>query len=519
MEQPAIHQPAAAPAVTIQGLTVRLPGGRTLLHDANLEIRRGELVLLAGPSGSGKSTLLNLIAGFEGEDRVELQVQGTVRRVPQESGAEPAVGLVFQELALCDELSAEQNVQLAIDHRRSGTPAQPGEARQRLIDLAVPLGTPLRALSGGERQRVALARTLALDPPILLFDEPTTGLDPQRARTVAEMIARVHRASGKTVVVVTHHFEPFLPHHPRLILLDPAAALREVQPAELAAFFERPSAADLQARTPAAPAARRWLAWVDEPGRAAATLATGLAAALQGWSQPGWKLLYLFHYLRMVVLGPTALYVAIAGAMLGFVSIFFTFSQLPYAQVTLPLLTEELLSAAGSTSFRVLAPLLTCVLIAGKCGAAISADLGTRRLTRQFEALRSFGARPESYFCGNIFIALVVGAPLLAFITYATTCYSSLVAFLVTSEDATLLLFTRNFFARSWPIGRLLPYGVHWFLWKTALSGLVIAGLSYAIGSRPKASAVDVSRDVGLTIFWASLAVLAVHSAFSFFEF
>jgi len=149
----------------------------------------------------------------------------------------------------------------------------------------------------------------------------------------------------------------------------------------------------------------------------------------------------------------------------------------------------------------------------------VSADIGARRLTNQFEAMRSLGARPGRYLYGNIVIALCVACPVLTVVAYVSNAYASLIAFLMTSPDATVAAFQRNYFAVIWPSGYALPKGSGWLLIKEVSTGLAIAALSYAIGAWPKASSVSVSRDVGLTIFWATLAVLGLHAGFSFLEF
>ena len=501
------------PALSIKSLTVTLPGGRTLLQDADLTVEAGEFVVLAGPSGSGKSTILNLIT------RPGNNALGVSGDVHVRDGA--TVGVVFQELALFDELSPSENIQFAIDHRDSS--AEEGEALRRLDNLSIPTQTRTTDLSGGERQRVALARTLAMEPDILLFDEPTTGLDPCRAKAVADLISRTHQdpERKRTVIVVSHDYAAFLPYKPRLVLLDPSEKrLRDVTPQELDDFFQSSAAAETEEgeRQQTTSSRGRLQTLIEAPGDAMLTLFSAAEAPFRGWGQLRWKARYLLHYLRMVLFGTTALYVAIAGALVGFVTIFFGFSQLPYKEMTLPLVLEEFLAATGYGTFRVVAPLLICVLIAGKCGAAVAADVGTRRLTYQFDAMRSLGAEPRHYLYGNIVLSMTVAAPILTMIAFVTNCYAALVAFLLSSDDATVSVFRRNYFTNLWT-DAVLPEGIGWVLLKTAASGLLIAALSYAIGSRPKPSHTDVSRDVGLTIFWASLAVLGLHSAFAFFEF
>jgi len=495
------------PALSIKALTISLSGGQTLLQDANLTVKAGEFVVLSGPSGSGKSTLLNLMVR-PGEHGVE--VSGDIH-----ARNDATVGVVFQELALFDELSPIENIQFAIDHRSSTKKA--GEAKRQLDELHIPAQTEINALSGGERQRVALARTLAMKPDILLFDEPTTGLDPYRAKAVADLISRTHRDSGGTVIVVSHNYAAFALHRPRLVLLDPfKKQLRDVTPQELDDFFQNWSDDEQKIRqTPMSGCRLRII--MQAPGEAALALLDAPVAAIRGWKQPRWKAHYLLHYLRMTLFGNTALYAAIAGTLMGFVTIFFGFSQLPYRNMTLPLITEEFLAATGYGAFRVVAPLLICVLIAGKCGASIAADIGTRRLTHQFDAMHSLGANPRHYLYGNIALSMAIATPILTLIAFIANCYASLVAFLLASDGGTVSAFRRNYFTTLW--ADTLPKGVGWVLLKTIASGLLIAALGYTIGSRPKSSHIRVSYDVGLTIFWASLAVLGLHSAFAFFEF
>ncbi len=515
----------------IERLRVALPDGRPLLAEANLSVAPGDFVLLAGPSGSGKSTILRLIADLPDSLPRGLDVSGRIERPAAAGSGRAAVGIVFQDLALFDELSAELNVRFAIDHR-GGRHAADGvtasqDAAERLAALGVPAGRRLTSLSGGERQRVAVARALATDPSILLFDEPTTGLDPRRARAVADLIAKTHRVSGRTTIVVTHDFEPFLSHAPRLVLVRSTregGRLDEVTPEELRRAFEGEAStgaapAEALAPKPGNERRERLLDLLEQSGDTAMTLVRSVVAPLAGWRRPWWRLRYLWHYLRLTLVGSTAVYVAVAGAMLGFVTVLFGLSQMPHREVTLPLLRDEFLAATGFSTYRVLTPLLIAVLMAGKCGAAVAADIGARRLTRQQDAMRSLGADPAHYLHGNIILALLAAAPLLTLIAFASTALSSMVAFLVAEPEATAAVFRRNFMATVWPEGSWLPRGTGWLLIKQVLSGLLIGGLGYAIGGRAKSSSVDVSRDVGLTIFWASLAVLAWHAAFSFVEF
>lgn len=187
-------------------------GGRALLSGLNLDARPGDLIALRGPSGCGKTTILRAIAGLDPFARGTIEV-GEARL---EAGKAPdrgmlhrlrrSVGLVFQFHCLFEHMSALQNVCLAPVHVY-GTPPHAAEHAGR--DLLKQLGVESRAdawpreLSGGEAQRVAIARALAVNPPVLLMDEPMASLDPSRR---AELGALLHRltASGRTLLVTTH---------------------------------------------------------------------------------------------------------------------------------------------------------------------------------------------------------------------------------------------------------------------------------------------------------------------------
>jgi ABC-type polar amino acid transport system ATPase subunit len=187
-------------------------GDRRVLTGATFNVARGGIVALMGPSGSGKTTILRAIAGLERFDEGTIGVEG----VTLKGGAKPSgavlrnlrrqVGLVFQFHHLFDHLSAMRNVTLAPIHVL-GTAAVAAETHAR--DLLRALGVEHRAsalpreLSGGEAQRVAIARALAVDPPLLMMDEPTASLDPSRRNELGELLARLS-GQNRTILVSTH---------------------------------------------------------------------------------------------------------------------------------------------------------------------------------------------------------------------------------------------------------------------------------------------------------------------------
>jgi polar amino acid transport system ATP-binding protein len=210
-------------------------GGRTLVSGVNLDVRPGDLIALRGASGSGKTTILRAIAGLDSFERGTIEVgdarlEGSTR--PDRAmlhRLRRSVGFVFQFHCLFEHMSALQNVCLAPVHVYREPPQT---AAQRARDLLKQLGVESRAdawpreLSGGEAQRVAIARALAVNPPVLLMDEPMASLDPSRRAELGALLRRL-TASGRTLVVTTHD-ERFAEEFATRILTIEGGAVREV---------------------------------------------------------------------------------------------------------------------------------------------------------------------------------------------------------------------------------------------------------------------------------------------------
>ncbi len=198
-----------SPIISVRGLTVSY-GDHLVLDSVNLDIERGEVLALLGASGSGKSTMLRHIIGLERPDSGEVYVQGVDinRCSPRELKAiRRAMGVAFQEGGLFSSMSIEENVELPL--RELTTLADPVIEIMTYIKLAsVGLGEAGKLLpqelSGGMKKRAAVARATALDPEILVFDEPSAGLDPIVAAELDELILFLKRAFQMTIVIVTH---------------------------------------------------------------------------------------------------------------------------------------------------------------------------------------------------------------------------------------------------------------------------------------------------------------------------
>jgi len=194
----------------IAGLRLRR-GAREVLRDVTLEVRRRDIVALMGLSGSGKTTVLRAVAGLEPFDAGAIRLGGVTMGpgVPAAGALDPIrtqVGMVFQFHHLFEHLSAIDNVCLAPVHVRHASRGDAAARARRLLDdlgVGARAGALPRELSGGEAQRVALARALALDPPLLLLDEPTASLDPARRGDLGATL-RGLAESGRTLLITCH---------------------------------------------------------------------------------------------------------------------------------------------------------------------------------------------------------------------------------------------------------------------------------------------------------------------------
>lgn len=197
------------PILRLRGVSRTFDRGRIpALRDVNLEIARGDFVAVAGPSGCGKTTLLNLMGALDEPDEGEIFFEGGRLRGAGERARFRArgVGFVFQCFHLLPALTALENVQIPMFEMPWPARERARRARELLVEVGMEnrLNHLPAELSGGERQRVAAARGLANSPRILLADEPTGNLDSESTGQLLDLLGKIHRDRGMTLVLVTH---------------------------------------------------------------------------------------------------------------------------------------------------------------------------------------------------------------------------------------------------------------------------------------------------------------------------
>jgi len=231
------------PLITVDDVGITF-GNHPVLHGIRLAIPRGQTIVIVGESGCGKTVLLKMLIGllqptrgrvvFDGKDLATLNDRELTQQRLR-------FGFLFQGSALFDSLSVYDNVAFGLREQRRLSDAQiEGVVRQRLQEVGLPTGVEPKKpaeLSGGMRKRVGLARALAIDPEVMLYDEPTTGLDPIMTDVINELIMQVRQRHPVTSVVVTHELKTVYKVADRVVMLYP---LSRLPPGQTQVLFDGP---------------------------------------------------------------------------------------------------------------------------------------------------------------------------------------------------------------------------------------------------------------------------------------
>ncbi len=207
------------------------------VKDVSLSVKRGEVVVVVGPSGSGKSTVLRCLNHLETPTAGTIVIDGVDLSNPKTNinHVRREVGMVFQQFNLFGHLTALQNIIIAQQKVRKRSKEEAERiAREQLARVGIPekANSYPRQLSGGQQQRVAIARSLAMNPKVMLFDEPTSALDPEMIKEVLDVMLELAQ-EGMTMVVVTHEMGFARAAADRLILMDHGTVVESGKPNEV----------------------------------------------------------------------------------------------------------------------------------------------------------------------------------------------------------------------------------------------------------------------------------------------
>lgn len=493
-----------APALEFRGfgLAHRRPGGdEVLLADVDLTLPPHGFFVLVGRSGGGKSSLLRVLAGLveprEPPPRLlgELRIGGQPleRRSADGHGV---VAAILQDEGLLDELSPRANVELAL--RAAGRSRRLAPALLAQAGLVDP---PERTaqLSGGMRKRLAVARALASSPRLLLCDEPTAGLDPGAARTIARLLRDAHdQDAARTTIVITHDLDALDGIADGVLVLDAAARTLRLEPKD-----HRPSADTVAPSSP--PTGGGEPEVVHRLRRVllqAAAIAETFVESLR--RLPPVELGQVARTTLRYATEP-ALFVALAGAVIGGLATFFALRNNPIEGG----FESALLTGTGKVASAVLVPLLSGFFFTARIAAGAAARLGTMQRTNQIAALRMMGVRPADYLLTPMVWAMVLALPLVTLAGVVAAAFAAAFAATTVSSVTTFGWATAYF-------ATVDARDVLVVLAKSALSGYLVALCCYHLGTGPKRSGAEVGDAVNRAIVVAMAMVLGVHAVLTF---
>ena len=242
----------AEPILTVEHL-IKAYGETPVLDDISFAVKPGEVIVVVGPSGCGKSTLLRCLNGLEPTQsgRVRLGNETVAYGGKNLTQLRQRIGMVFQSYELFPHMTVLDNVLLAptkVQKRPKAEVQQEAEALLDRVGLLAKKNSYPRELSGGQKKRVAIAGVLAMNPKILILDEPTAGLDPKGRDDILDQIAELHKVRGITIILVSHSMEDIARVAKRVLVMNGDRLARDAE--GLAAIGEKLTAAGVRVYCP-----------------------------------------------------------------------------------------------------------------------------------------------------------------------------------------------------------------------------------------------------------------------------
>jgi ABC-type multidrug transport system ATPase subunit/ABC-type transporter Mla maintaining outer membrane lipid asymmetry permease subunit MlaE len=513
---------SADPVLRVRNLSVSHQSGFTLLSDSEISLAPGEVVMLVGPSGAGKSTLINLLAGTVSPEIDGWQLSGMMDYGDQTFDlARDRVsigGIIFQNFALFNELTVAENLKIVEDHNEPVS----RDIRAAIDGLLAGINPSalISECSGGQRQRVAIARTLLANHPVLLMDEPNSGLDIVASERLGALIRRLAKEAGVSIVVIAHHFNELMSVADRTLLLDSGTNSLVEYPAD-AAEIER-VLRDVVARAP-------------QRGQTGGKPSSFWQWALTAHKKSGvrsrdrsseppirirWLLRYLFGYIWEHGFAPSSImFITLGSLIIGFVTTWFVFQYLPFRDLLLPIIHSEALAGLAFTELRVLAPLVTAVLLVTRNSALIGSEVGHKVHSDQIRAMQNLRIPYRTYITYNILIASVVATVILVTLSVCVTAWVAMQTWAYIFPDDSTWLWRDQFFQRLRPSGVTLLVGVDWILIKAIPSVVGAMLLALWFGYQPKATTTEINLAIARSLIGGMSFVLIWHAVLILVEF
>jgi ABC-type nitrate/sulfonate/bicarbonate transport system ATPase subunit/ABC-type transporter Mla maintaining outer membrane lipid asymmetry permease subunit MlaE len=493
------------PVFAIENLTITTPTGKMLVQEANLSLGNAELALLVGPSGSGKSTLIKLLSGLLNDDEAPWQVEGILSHETKTydlSKDRCDIGaLVFQNYALFDDLSASANLRIALDHADRPDKTLVGHTLNLLTDIEP--DQSIASSSGGQRQRIAIARTLLANRPLLLFDEPNSGLDPYTAQRLGILIRDLCQRMERPALIVAHHVDDLLPLVDAVYLLDPRthrlqtiSVNREAVDAALLAAGQTlaTDTASIEAVTANVNVNKNW------------------ETKLKPRSPQRWFLRYLQEYFWILWGTPMMLlYIFSGSAIVGFVIMWFGFNYDLLGDAARSFVHDDALKGIGFIEINIGVPLIACILMVARNNAIITADLGNRVLSSQFLAMHNLHIPGQRYITTAIMLNMLVGGLVLVTTSLAVSSLMAYYTWHLIFPGQPFELWQEHFFRAMLP-GTKGWNRLIWVVAKVLLSSACGAWLAIHAGLTRKDSVIAVNYAIARSIILGVTATLLVHA-------
>jgi ABC-type multidrug transport system ATPase subunit/ABC-type transporter Mla maintaining outer membrane lipid asymmetry permease subunit MlaE len=490
----------------VSDLSIRTPADVPLVEHTSFEVGRQELVLLIGPSGSGKTSIINALCGLLGEGDTGWKVEGHIRfgdrDIDLATTKSDLCGLVFQGNALFDDLTAGENLRIAADHAEISPRAGDPQSVLSLLSDIHPDKTVAES-SGGQKQRIAIARTLLADRPVLVLDEPNSGLDIKSSRRLAGVIKQICMERATPVIIAAHHVEDLLPLADKVFLVDSSARkIKQIKP-DMATIEHELMRLDVGAGDPAAGVGAG--AW---HGR------------IRRRYSARWFVRYFLEYFWVLCVSPFMLaYIAIGGFILGFVSTWFGFNYHEFGGYLKAILHDETLSGIGFVQTTIAVPLVASILVVARNSAVITADLGNRVLSSQFRAMNNLNIPGLGYLIASILVANTMSLFLLTVAALAMSSWAALQTWHWFFPDQPFEYWQENYFRQLTQSSTRTLLELSWVAWKIVLSSFLGSAAAIYIGLRPKKSVVSINNAIAEAIVIGVSLTLLAHAFFAIVQF